>query len=101
MHSKSPIMRKAAVLGASLAFTLGVMIAPAQAATNSTAAATTGSVTQQTAGTWHFWKSYWTKGECKAAGKKVLNSSSRYRGYLCGYATGTDHKWKWHLYIYY
>lgn len=103
----SPIARKAVTLGAALALTLGVLAAPAQAATTAggevATTTTTSSITgRELAATWHFWKSYWLSQDCMVAGYRVLQSNPhRYRKAQCVKGTGTDHRTKWHLYILY
>ncbi|MES9537924.1 hypothetical protein [Actinomadura sp. NPDC000600] len=102
-RARSPIIRKAVMLGSALALASGMMAAPAQAAgahADATATATTAASSVRK-GAWHFWKSYWTEGKCVAAGKRVLASNpARYKAALCDPGYGTDGRLKWHLYIY-
>ncbi|WP_157429506.1 hypothetical protein [Actinomadura oligospora] len=101
----SPIARKAVMLGSAFALTLGVLTAPAQAATAASSEVTTATTPSSTtvrelAATWHFWKSYWLPEDCMVAGYRVLRNH-RYQKAKCVKGTGTDHRTKWHLYILY
>ncbi|MFE4254389.1 hypothetical protein ACFRU3_33795 [Streptomyces sp. NPDC056910] len=44
---------------------------------------------------WHFYKSYWTKPECDAAGR---HDGQKYK---CTYGMGTDGRYKYSLYVRY
>ncbi|NEA21700.1 hypothetical protein [Actinomadura bangladeshensis] len=105
--ARSPIARKALILGSSLALALGILAAPAQAFTGAnadevtTAAMLPSGTAQGRTATWHFWKSYWTRSDCYIAGLNVKASNPRYKKARCVYGRGTDDKRKWHLYIRY
>ncbi|MEU8119911.1 hypothetical protein AB0C21_14500 [Spirillospora sp. NPDC049024] len=44
---------------------------------------------------WHFWGSNWTLAAC------INDGEATGRSYKCVHAKGTDHKWKYHLYVWY
>ncbi|WP_413102845.1 hypothetical protein [Streptomyces sp. Inha503] len=68
----------------------------AKTATSSTTATASGAAGDfSPTASWHFYRSYWTYGECLDAGDATGKT------YVCLEGTGTDGKLKYHLYVWY
>ncbi|GGY20221.1 hypothetical protein GCM10010358_83250 [Streptomyces minutiscleroticus] len=83
---------------------LGLMVAPAQAATAASPAAPAGTKSvlddRSAQATKHFYSSHWTRGECEDRGWYWLGQHPSWE-WTCEPGLGTDGKFKYHLYLWY